>query len=147
MKTVLEASFFQYGGKSYDQTFGVPMGSPLSPVVANIIMEKVEQTAIEKLKAENITLHVYRRYVDDCFVVGKESDIEVIVQTFNGIHQSLNFTVEKELNCSIRFLDLTLSKEGERINRMWFPKQENGPYLDYHSESPLSHKKNTAIAL
>ncbi|XP_058820994.1 uncharacterized protein LOC131683172 [Topomyia yanbarensis] len=147
MKAVLEASFFQYDGKFYDQTFGVPMGSPLSPVVANIVMEKLEKDAIEKLKQKNISLVVYRRYVDDCFVVGRANEIETVVRTFNEQHNNINFTCEMEERGRIRFLDLMLPREGEKIQKAWHPKQKTGRYLDYTSESPHTHKKNTAIAL
>ncbi|XP_058816886.1 uncharacterized protein LOC131680184 [Topomyia yanbarensis] len=147
MKTVLEASFFQYDGKYYDQIFGVPMGSPLSPVVANIVMERLEREAIERLKQKNISLVVYRRYVDDCFLVGKENEIDAVIQEFEKDHNSIKFTVEKEENESIRFLDLLLTRREERIDKKWLPKQTTGRYLDYTSESPHAHKKNTAIAL
>ncbi|XP_058840422.1 uncharacterized protein LOC131695902 [Topomyia yanbarensis] len=147
MKTVLEASFFQYDGKFYDQIFGVPMGSPLSPVVANIVMEKLEGEALEGLKQKGISLIVYQRYVDDYFLVGKENEIETVIEEFNEQHTSIKFTVEKESNESIRFLDLLLSRNGEKIDKKWLPKQKTGRYLDYTSESPYTHKKNTAIAL
>ncbi|XP_062713445.1 uncharacterized protein LOC134290343 [Aedes albopictus] len=147
MKTVLEASFFQYDGKFYAQTTGVPMGSPLSPVIANLIMEKVEQEAMTKLEQKHIPLTVYRRYVDDCFLMGRKEDVEKVVEHFNAIDEKLRFTVEEETNGSLRFLDLTLTRNEERIQKVWFPKQKDGRYLDYNSESPHTHKVNTMIAL
>ncbi|XP_039433524.1 uncharacterized protein LOC120415946 [Culex pipiens pallens] len=147
LKIVLENAFFQYEGKIYGQTFGVPMGSPLSSVVSDIVMEKLERKNINKLQQKNITLHVYKRYVDDCFVVGREEDITTVVDTFNSTYESLQFTLEREKDASIRFLDLTLTRAGRKIEKKWYPKQENGRYLDYLSESPRCHKRNTAIAL
>lgn len=147
LKIVLGNAFFQYDGKIYKQIFGLPMGSPLSSVVADIVMEKLEQQNINKLRQQNITLHLYKRYVDDCFVVGKEEDIDAVVRTFNSTYSSLQFTVERESDASLRFLDLTLTRAGDRIHKKWYPKQEVGRYLDYYSESPKNHKRNTAIAL
>ncbi|XP_062700032.1 uncharacterized protein LOC134284782, partial [Aedes albopictus] len=60
VKLVLESTFFVYQGEVYGQTFGVPMGSPLSPVIANVVMEKLEQESIKKLEEDHITLKVYR---------------------------------------------------------------------------------------
>lgn len=147
LEIVLKNAFFQYDGKIYKQIFGLPMGSPLSSVVSDIVMEKLEQLNINKLRQRDITLQVYKRYVDDCFVIGKEDDIEAVVSTFNSTFNSLQFTVERETDASLRFLDLTLTRAGEKINKKWFPKQEVGRYLDYLSESPKNHKLNTAIAL
>ena len=147
LKIVLENAFFQYEGRIYEQIFGVPMGSPLSSVVSDIVMEKLERKNINKLQQKNVTLHVYKRYVDDCFVVGREEDIDTVVDTFNSTYSSLQFTVEREKDASLRFLDLTLTRTGRKIGKRWFPKQETGRYLDYISESPRCHKRNTAIAL
>jgi hypothetical protein len=36
---VLTSSFFSFNGQFYEQTDGVAMGSPLSPVIANYFME------------------------------------------------------------------------------------------------------------
>ncbi|XP_055590954.1 uncharacterized protein LOC129743037 [Uranotaenia lowii] len=138
LKIVLEASFFQYNGKMYKQIFGVGMGSPLSGVVANILLEHLEKEVIAKLKTKGINLITYKRYVDK---------IDEIQNEFNQPFDSINFTVERETNYSIRFLDMTLTRNGNQINKNWFTKQLNGRYLDFSSSSPYAHKKNTAIAL
>ncbi|GJQ86424.1 hypothetical protein Trydic_g10332 [Trypoxylus dichotomus] len=43
----LRTSYFEWDGSFYEQTDGVAMGSPLSPVVANLFMEQFEGLAIE----------------------------------------------------------------------------------------------------
>ncbi|XP_062556934.1 uncharacterized protein LOC134221765 [Armigeres subalbatus] len=147
VKLVLESTFFVYQGKVYGQTFGVPMGSPLSPVIANVVMEKLEQECRNKLEEEQISLRLYRRYVDDCMCVAKNEHIQKIVDTFNSFHDRLQFTVEVEMEGKIKFLDMMLERKDNSISTTWLPKQSNGRYLDYTSHSPFQHKKNTAIAL
>ncbi|XP_062709768.1 uncharacterized protein LOC134288566 [Aedes albopictus] len=147
VKLVLESTFFAYRGTFYKQNFGVPMGSPLSPVVANLVMERLEQESMRKLENKQITMKVYRRYVDDCFCIAKHEHIETIVETFNEFHEKLQFTVEREENRKLKFLDMTLHKQNGKIVKVWTPKQANGRYLDFNSESPFQHKRNTAIAL
>ncbi|XP_053686478.1 uncharacterized protein LOC128736019 [Sabethes cyaneus] len=147
MKTVLEASFFQYNNKFFSQVQGVPMGSPLSPVVANIIMEKLEKTTLATLTQKNISIEFYKRYVDDCFLVEKEDEINIVLQEFNKLHDTIQFTVEKETESCLRFLDLTLSRKNNQIGKSWHPKQKDGRYLDFYSESPFAHKVNTVTAL
>jgi hypothetical protein len=44
---VLTSSFFSFNGQFYEQTDGVAMGSPLSPVIANYFMEYFEEMALE----------------------------------------------------------------------------------------------------
>ncbi|XP_053686358.1 uncharacterized protein LOC128735904 [Sabethes cyaneus] len=147
MKTVLDASFFKYNNKFFSQVQGVPMGSPLSPVVANIIMEKLEKATLTTLNENNIPIEFYRRYVDDCFLIGKEEEINIVLNESNKFHDTIQFTVEKEVNSCIRFLDLTLTRKNNQIGKTWHPKQKDGRYLDFYSESPHTHKVNTVTAL
>ena len=42
----LTTTYFQFGGDFYEKVEGVAMGSPLSPVVANIYMQDFEQGAV-----------------------------------------------------------------------------------------------------
>ncbi|KXJ77879.1 hypothetical protein RP20_CCG006257 [Aedes albopictus] len=147
VKLVLGSTFFVHRGVFYKQNFGVPMGSPLSPVVANLVMERLEQESICKLEEKQTPMKIYRRYVDDCFCVAKRNYIDTIVATFNEFHEKLKFTVENEEDNKLKFLDMTLQRRDGVIVKIWTPKQTNGRYLDYNSESPFQHKRNTAIAL
>ncbi|XP_055590194.1 uncharacterized protein LOC129742328 [Uranotaenia lowii] len=147
LQTILGASFFQYNGKIFEQTFGTPMGSPLSPVVASLLMEQLEERAIQNLRDKDVNLVMYKRYVDDCLIIGKESDIDHVLAEFNNQCSSIKFTLEKEIDNTLRFLDLKLFRNQGKVEKNWYTKQENGRYLDFYSESPYVHKKNTAIAL
>ena len=53
--------FFLFDGKLYEQTDGVAMGSPLGPLMANIILSSVE----EKLRHSGKMPPYYKRFVDD----------------------------------------------------------------------------------
>ncbi|GJQ82924.1 hypothetical protein Trydic_g5927 [Trypoxylus dichotomus] len=46
-KHCLRTSYFVWDGSFYEQTDGVAIGNPLSPVVANLLMEQFESLAIE----------------------------------------------------------------------------------------------------
>lgn len=41
--------YFQHNGKIHKQIFGIAMGSPLSAVVANLVMKDFEQDSLSKL--------------------------------------------------------------------------------------------------
>lgn len=59
---VLHSTYFIFDKQIYRQTFRLSMGSPLSPIIADLVMRDLEERAIEKL---GLALPFYYRYVDD----------------------------------------------------------------------------------
>jgi len=62
IKFVLESTFFHFNNCVYKQTYGAPMGSPLSPVVADLILQRLESTILSDITYKPT---FYYRYVDD----------------------------------------------------------------------------------
>jgi retron-type reverse transcriptase len=94
-KHVLTSTYFCSDGQFNEQTDGVAMGSPLSPVIANFYMEDFEKKAIAN------TTHkpaCWYRYVDDTFVIWphRQEKLMDILNHLNGIHNNIQFTMEKE---------------------------------------------------
>ena len=69
----LTNTYFSFQGKLYEQTEGAAMGSPISPIVANIFMEDFETRA---LATSPCTPKIWKRFVDDAFTVIKENQKE-----------------------------------------------------------------------
>ncbi|XP_023028767.2 uncharacterized protein [Leptinotarsa decemlineata] len=62
----IKNTYFIYNDQRYRQIEGAPMGSPLSPVVANLFMEEIETEAIA---TSHLKPKLWLRYVDDIFVI------------------------------------------------------------------------------
>ncbi|BHF79088.1 hypothetical protein SprV_0602220500 [Sparganum proliferum] len=138
---------FLCNGQLYRQIDGVAMGSPLGPFLANVFMGKVEQTS---LKDTINDLKFYGRYVDDIFcMTSQTTDINGLVQKFNGAHPSLMFTAETETNNEIPFLDVLLHRQEDgSIQRKIFRKKTwTGQYINFHSFVPLNLKRNLVQGL
>ena len=114
LKLCLHSTIFSFNSVFYRQTFGTPVGSCISPVIANIFMESVERSAIDSFQK---TLRVWVRYVDDIFCVIKVSFIDDFLHHINGILPTIKFTVEIEENCSLAFLDVKVSRNLD--NTLW----------------------------
>ena len=70
LKICLDSTIFSYKDSFYKQTFGTPMGSCISPIIANIYMEHIEHIAITTF---HIPPSLWLRYVDDtCCILEKE---------------------------------------------------------------------------
>jgi len=53
-KFVLDSTFFHFNNNVYKQTFGMPMRSPLSPVVDDLILQRLESSILSNLMCINI---------------------------------------------------------------------------------------------
>ncbi|XP_078460331.1 transcription factor HIVEP2 isoform X2 [Lampetra planeri] len=62
MALALPYQHFTSNGTFYKQNEGTPMGSPLSPVIANAFMEKFE---IDAIQTSTLRPSLWKRYVDD----------------------------------------------------------------------------------
>jgi hypothetical protein len=138
LEFVLTSTFFMFDGTIYKQLFGTPMGSPLSPIIADIVMQDLEDSPMGSI---DLNISTYYRYVDDIFLVAPESNIERILETFNKLHDRIKFTCEKETNRSLSFLDLLIQVKNNSIIVDWYQKETfSGRTLSFFSNHPLCQK-------
>ena len=66
--------------------FGTVMGSPVSTVVANLVMEDVEKRALSKFC---FPPKIWKRYVDDAFIIINKTSVEDFLDYLNTIEKSI----------------------------------------------------------
>ena len=64
-------AYFSFQDKFYEQVESAAMGSPVSPIVANLYMEYFEQKA---LSTPTQPSRMWLRYVDETFVIQREDN-------------------------------------------------------------------------
>ena len=93
--TCLTTTYFTYEGQYYQQNDRVAMGSPLSPIVANIYMymEHFKEMALET--ADEASL-MWLKYVDNTFSLRSHGTEEIsqFLGHINNIQPSIQFTME-----------------------------------------------------
>ena len=116
------------------------MGSPLGPALANIFVGYQE----EKLFIDNNQPLIYFRYVDDTFAMFEdELNCNLFLKQLNSLHQSLNFTHEKEVNGKLPFLDVLVEKSNKKFLTSVYRKPSfSGQYNRWDSFGPKSRKNN-----
>jgi len=80
---VLSSTYFTFNGIIYKQTYGTPMGSSLSPVIADVVMQDLEIACLNRI---NCQLTFYYRYVNDIVMSAPRDKIDLIFKTFNDYH-------------------------------------------------------------
>ncbi|XP_055623481.1 uncharacterized protein LOC129766908 [Toxorhynchites rutilus septentrionalis] len=103
----MRQNFFTFRGKMYKQTFGLSMGSKLSPLLANVFMSNFEV----EIAKEKLFPRTWRRYVDDIFTSVKERYLGKTLDMLNSRHDSITFTCEKEVDGKLPFLDLEITRK------------------------------------
>lgn len=128
---VLDACCFQIKYELYRQLFGSPMGSPASPIFADLILELLEEEVINKLK---LKLLFFWRYVDEILT---HREVDEIKTAFNMNNFNIQFTVEGEVDGKIPFLEVVCIRRDRSIVTDWFHQETwFGRYLNYKSHLP-----------
>ena len=87
----LRSTYFTFQNKYYEQVEGAAMGSPISPIVANLYMENF------KVRAINTSPHpplMWKRFVDDTFVVITAAHKQEFLDHINSIDHHIQLTSE-----------------------------------------------------
>ena len=138
-------SFFTYNSTTYRQFHGCAMGSPVSPVIANLYMEEIEERAIT-----NTTYppKEWDRYAEDVFCIMKKDAVSSFHKELNSIDPHISFTIEHEANGQIAFLDTLISWNSGTITTNVYRKPTHPDrYLHFKSHHDKKHKIGTAATL
>jgi len=111
LEIATKEGFFLFDGQIYKQKDGLSMGSPLAPVLANMFLCHYEEKWLNECPAEFKPL-LYKRYVDDTFLLFRDPvHIPSFLEYLNNKHLNIKFTSEIEINNTIPFLDIFITKE------------------------------------
>ena len=88
----LRSTYFTYRGKFYERVEGAAMGSPISPIVANLYMESFD---VRALQSSPNPPSVWKRSVDDTFVIMKKAHKEEFLTHLNSVDSNIQFTTKE----------------------------------------------------
>lgn len=144
----LRSTFFTFQGEIFEQTSGVAMGSPLSPIVASLFMEKFEKKALDSYPLKP---KFWIRFVDDTNVNWPrgEEELKNFLDHLNNISKDIQFTMEGEENNCIPFLDILLSRneDGSLGHKVFRKKSHMDNYLHAGSHHYPAQKTGVLLTL
>lgn len=142
---VFDTTYFAYNGQFYKFLIGTPMGATISPIIAQYVMDDLLDDCIARLPFH---LPYLKKYVDDTNTAvpeGKEDDVLAI---FNSYNEHLQFTIEKENDNAVPFLDVLVIRENNILVTDWYRKKtSSGRYINFFSFHDFGMKINVILGL
>jgi hypothetical protein len=140
MEFVLTKGYITFQDQIYQQTNGAAMGSPMIPPYANIFMYQLEKHAVHKFTNLGLLL-LYKRFIDDVFILTKDSNITELQTELNTLNPSIKLTWSPSAkHCN--FLDIIVSIKNNKIHTSVYQKQLNTyAYLPFHSYHTTAQKR------
>ncbi|UYV76031.1 hypothetical protein LAZ67_13002214 [Cordylochernes scorpioides] len=138
-------STFTFDTQFFKQTKGSPMGSPLSTVVAEVVMRSLDQWITSRHSSD---IFLWRRYIDDTFCLVSEVSASHILSDLNSFHPDIAFTHETENHSVLPFLDTLVIRTPSSFHTTVYYKNNTPPHhTNFRSHCPTPHKINTVRAL
>lgn len=139
LKLVLTNNILRVGDQTYQQIHGTAMGTPVAVQFANLFMFAVEEPLVTALRDSGHVL-LYRRFVDDLFVVLRGMSPNEFAAAFNTLHPNIHVTGAG--GTAVDFLDLHVFQgprwaKHRRFDLRTHQKRLNAylylPFASYHS--------------
>ena len=124
------------------------MWSHLGPKFANTFMSFYEKQWLADCPSDFAPVY-YRRYVDDIFVLfGSPEHVSPFLNYMNNKHNNINFTLEREKEGILPFLDIEVKRDGNKfITSVYHKPTFTGLYTHYDSHIPMCYKIGLILTL
>ena len=142
---LIKYNYFSTVAGFYQQIDGLSMGSKISPLIANIYLNIMEQKII-KNEIKKGTIVSYCRFVDDIYCIVRKDQTNRILTSINKFDpQFLKFTHEEMKNNSLTFLDTEIYLNQENVPEIKKFRKESASdvIMNYNSISPKRYKLST----
>ncbi|XP_067124879.1 uncharacterized protein [Centruroides vittatus] len=139
-------SFFAFNGRQYKQKRGVPMGSPMSGLLYELVLRRLEKSVLCGFMNDIV---YFKRYVDDVLVIWKnDQKVEEFINKINNNDDGLKLKIEQTCSSRIHFLDIDIKfKEGHFVTKVYVKPTHSPLYIPSRSNDPYQYKMAAFRAL
>ena len=134
-------TFFMFNNKYYKQVDGLAMESPLGPALANIFMCSFESKWLRDCPNDFKPVFC-RRYINDIFVQFSSLDhSDKFREYLSSKHPNINFSIEKEEDGRLPFLDINIFRENDKFATNVYRKKPSVGFIPTLNVLYLKHIK------
>ncbi len=132
------SNYFQFDSRFYQQLQGTPMGSPISGLIAEAVLQRFERVAFAVISPK-----FWKLYVDDTFVIIEQDNFSAFHQLLNTTLPGISFTMETATENKLPILDVLVHKlPSGTFETSVYRKATNADIVLHYS--PASHKRYLA---
>ena len=148
LTVAMTETYFIFDGNLYKQCDGVLMGSPLGPTFANSFLSFHEKNWILECP-EEIKPIKYKRYVDDIFILCRDQEHHrKFLEYMNTRHENITFTEELEVNNTLSFLDVAITRTDEGfVTNLYRKNTFSGVFTNFFSFLSIQYKASLVSTL
>jgi hypothetical protein len=142
LKICMETFFKTIDGTIYRQLDGTPIGKSVSGPIAGIYMNWFEKTFVFN-DDRTCKPTLWKRMKDDVFLIWEngEKTFDDFVEDINAAEKRIQFTVEKEKDGILPFLNLKIMRVGERLETDIYRKPTHTQrYVNWRSNHPRNNQ-------
>ena len=141
LESVINTTYFKFNNEIFKQVSGLPMGGCLSGTLAILFMDYIESKVVLN---NNIVL--YKRYVDDIFILckNKEESNKILLE-MNALHGNIKFEIEyptQENSLSLLDFTVRINKNGTHELNFYKKPALKDIFINYNSAIPTETKIN-----
>ncbi|BHF65243.1 hypothetical protein SprV_0200825300 [Sparganum proliferum] len=133
-----QQTFFTFAGETHEQIKGTPMGSMVSSLMAELVLQELKKIAF--IQHEPV---FWRCYVDVKFIIVKDM-LEHFRSLTNAVFPDVKFTREEKQEQQLSFLDVIARRNlnGELETTVYGKATNTTQLLSLHSNHPVAHKRS-----
>ncbi len=140
MVTLLEFylnTVFTFDGTIFQQVKGTPMGSRISGVIAETVLQRLKKEVLPHCSPK-----FWARYFDDTFVVIEGNKVDMLWGQLHSLFLDIQLTRKSEQDNRIVFLDVLVTREesGRLVTSMHRKPTATESILASGSNHPIGHK-------
>jgi len=142
---ITRKNYFTHNKDIVFQYNGLAMGAPSSGLIAEIFLQRIEHKHLPHLTHKHGIIN-YCRYVNDILLIfdSTHTNIQMILDDFNALHQKLQFTAEAEKYHTLNYLDVTIHRTPTNIRTTIYRKPTfTDTIIPHNSNHPTHHKYAT----
>jgi hypothetical protein len=145
LHVILEQNYFQFNNRFYIPTNDLAMGARTSALLAEIFLQYMDYNKIYTVLHTNNIIRYYR-YVDSILIcIMNNTDTDKTLADFNNVHPKLQFTLQKERNSHINFLDITIHRTDSAFEYNIYRKHTAASHIIHNSSCHPPEHKTMAI--